>query len=173
MIQRRRIPGRFLLRNATAKLHFVVIAMFLVGCHRSSDSLEIQRLRDEVAALKAEAARSQQLPTASELFDLRAKCAELGEKILAKNVIGPALTHSQVSHYNPKTGRCFVELTVENADLDSPKTIIHRYLIDGHTEAMLASQTADGEKKFGMVFNTNISGFLEAGEYIDKMMNDE
>ena len=45
------------------------------ACERSNDS-EIQELREEVARLKA---ATQQLPTATELFDLRAKCAVMAE----------------------------------------------------------------------------------------------
>ena len=116
---------------------------------------------------------NQRQPMAKELFELRSKCAALGEKILENNIIGSTLTHSQVSHYDTKTGRCYVELTVQNADLSKPMTIFSRYLIDGQTEEQLAFQTIKDGKKSGMIFKKGIYGFDDAGEYIDKMMKDE
>lgn len=57
-------------------------------------------------------------PTATEVFNLRSKCAELGDKILENNVVGNALTQEVKSHYNPETNRCYVELDVHAANLD-------------------------------------------------------
>jgi hypothetical protein len=56
-------------------------------------------------------------PTATEIFNLRSKCAEFGEKIMNENIIGIALAQEQVSHYDPKSNRCYVELTVHTADM--------------------------------------------------------
>jgi hypothetical protein len=39
-------------------------------------------------------------PTATEIFDLRTKCAELSHKIMEKNVIGSALAQDVASHYD-------------------------------------------------------------------------
>src|SRR3990172_1063562 len=61
-----------------------------------------------------------QPPTATEVFRLRSECAKLGEKILENNTVGSAVTQSQVSHYDPQTNRCYVELTVQTADLGTP-----------------------------------------------------
>ena len=45
------------------------------------------------------------------MFRLRSECAKLGEKILAENPSGnDNFIDSQVSHYNPLTNRCYVEL---------------------------------------------------------------
>ena len=55
-------------------------------------------------------------PTGAEVFHLRSECAKFGEKIMDGNIIGPALYQDQVSHYNPKTNRCYVELDVQMAD---------------------------------------------------------
>jgi hypothetical protein len=78
------------------------------------------------------------VPSAAESFTLRSKCAELGEKILAGNIIGGALTQSQVSHYNPATNRCYVELDVHMADLDKFDEYNTRNVFDGQTGEMLA-----------------------------------
>lgn len=55
--------------------------------------------------------------TATEVFQLRLASAELGQAILANNFIGTALTQDQVSHYIPRTNRCYVELTVQTGDV--------------------------------------------------------
>jgi hypothetical protein len=53
-------------------------------------------------------------PTATEVFNLRTKCAELGDKILQLNAVDPPLTHDQTSHYDVKTNRCYIDLFVSN-----------------------------------------------------------
>ena len=55
----------------------------LVGARTTT--AKSQQLRVEGARLKA---AKQQLPTAPELFDLRTRCAEMGETILKENIIG-------------------------------------------------------------------------------------
>ena len=119
----------------------------------------------------AAVARRQQ-PSATELFSLRSKCAELGEKILTDNIIGVALSQSQLSHYDIDSGRCYVELTVQTADTTAPMTVFHRYLFDGQTHEMLASQSIEREKKSGIVYKQGIYGFDQTGEYIDKIMKE-
>ena len=77
-------------------------------------------------------------PTATEVFNLRSKCAELGEKILDGNIIGSALAQEHVSHYDPKTNRCYVELDVHMADLSKWDDYRSRNLYDGQTGEILA-----------------------------------
>ncbi len=69
-----------------------------------------------------------QLPTATEVFNLRSECAKLGEKLLHGAAGGAARTVSQVSNYRPWTNRCYVELTTEH-DVS---------LYDGQTGRLLA-----------------------------------
>jgi hypothetical protein len=147
-----------------------LICLFLTACGQKNESLEqrVTKLEKRLDTLM-----NQRQPTAKELFELRSKCVALGEKILKNNVVGSALTQSQVSHYDTKTGRCYVELTVQNADLSKPMTIYSRYLIDGQTEEQLAFTKIKDGKKSGMVFKKGIYGFDEAGEYIGEMMKDE
>jgi hypothetical protein len=123
--------------------------------------------------------RSFQLPTATEIFNLRSKCAALGEKILEETVVGTALYQSQVSHYEPQTNRCYVELTVQTAD-PSKLIYLHRVLYDGQTKEMLASAKIEKGTKSGIVFDrqhksgplTN-AGWDDASDYMDKMMADD
>ena len=127
---------------------------------------------------------SQQLPTASEVFHLRSECAEFGVKIFDKSLIGSALTQSQVSHYNPKTNRCYVELTIQTADYTKRPGIISGYLYDGQTGELLAYTKIEKErgltegpsekdKKTGIAFKKAGLDFEGVCAYIDERMNDE
>jgi len=123
--------------------------------------------------------RSYQLPTATEVFRLRSVCAELGEKILENNAIGPALTQDQVSHYDPRTNRCYVQLDVHTADLRE-QYLLHRYLFDGQTKEMLAAASIEKGKKWGMVYdkqhrtmNLENAGWDDTTTYIDAMMAED
>lgn len=149
-------------------LLLLALPTFFSACERSSDNSEIQALREEVARLKA---TKQQLPSATELFDLRAKCNAMGDALLKEQYFGNGLfTVSQVSRYDIKSGRCFVDLRSTGSGF-----FFHRKLYDGHTKALLADQShfQDGTKN-GVVFNdTAISGFDAVGEYITKMMIEE
>ena len=101
-----------------------------------------QKPSDESSALY-------KMPTASEVFDLRSKCAALGQKIMQDNIIGPALAQDVVTHYNPRTNRCYVKLEVYSAYLSTPrdKLIDDLYLFDGQTNEVLARASADGSQK--------------------------
>jgi hypothetical protein len=116
------------------------------------------------------------------VFNLRSKCAALGDRLLEETTIGIALTKSQVSHYEPRTNRCYVELTIQTADLSKPidQHYHHRVLYDGQTKEMLASAQIERGKKSGMVFDkqhraTSLAnaGWDDAGAYIDAMMADD
>ena len=124
-------------------------------------------------------------PTAREVFDLRSKCATLGEKILADNMIGPALTQEQVTHYNPQTNRCYVKLEVSSADPTTPrdKFIWSRNLFDGQTGQMLVRASAKGNGKSAYIFEGlegarpdligGLFNYDDAVTLIDKYMADD
>jgi hypothetical protein len=116
----------------------------------------------------------QQLPSATELFTLRSKCNEFGEKILEDNPVGSALYQTQRSRYDVKTGRCYVEVTVETADttISPDKRKYSRYLYDGLTKDLLANQSNE-RGGYGMVYGKGILGFDQTGEYIDKIMKED
>ncbi len=126
------------------------------------------------------AERAFQLPTATEIFQLRSACAILGQNILDDNVVGVALSESQVSHYDPSTNRCYVEVDVQTADLTKGLNYLHRVLYDGQTGEMLASAKLERGEKSGMVFDkqhnaTNLTnaGWDDASSYIDAKMADD
>jgi hypothetical protein len=101
------------------------------------------------ASTSSAAAQQQRTPTATEVFNLRSRCAALGERILEGNTIGSALTQSQVTHYEPRTNRCYVELTIQTADASKPidQHYHHRVLYDGQTKEMLAWALIERGKK--------------------------
>src|SRR5690348_10559664 len=87
------------------RLFALSVLLFFAGCQKSAAPIPL---------VEAPSSRS---PTATEVFNLRSQCAELGEKIMKNTVIGDALKKDQVSHYEPQTNRCYVQLTVWNPDL--------------------------------------------------------
>jgi hypothetical protein len=93
-------------------------------------------------------------PTATEVFDLRSKCAALGERILENNPIGSALAQEQISHYNPQTNRCYIRLDVHSADFATPedKFIREEFLYDGQTKELLAVASVRNGKQFGALY---------------------
>jgi len=117
-------------------------------------------------------------PTAKEIFELRSACADLGQKILDDDVHSPELYVEQVSHYNPSTNRCYVEVTSSYSGKE-----IRRYLYDGQTKEMLASTTWKGwGNRGGMVFDkqhpyspqrADDGGYDDADNYINTMMADD
>lgn len=115
------------------------------------------------------------LPTATEIFNLRSKCAELGDKILENNFVGRALTQEVKSHYNPETNRCYVELDVHAADLSKYEEYENsRYLFDGQTKDMLASSRQEKGVKSGSIYDPDdvTAGYDKANAMIDSRMAD-
>jgi hypothetical protein len=113
----------------------------------------------------------QQLPTATEVFRLRSACAEYGERILQENVIGRNLAQDVVSHYDPKSNRCYVELTVQDAALEG--TYLAMYLYDGQTKEQLAFAMKKNGKEFGTVFHGPQRTYEEVTDYVGTMMEDK
>jgi hypothetical protein len=118
-------------------------------------------------------------PTATEVFNLRSECAKLGEKLHEANIIGPALRDDALSHYDPNTNRCYIEITVHTADLNAENPYNATYLYDGQTGELLATLTNKKGQKSGMVYvvpppgRTDDNGFGFAGDYIRSKMDDD
>jgi hypothetical protein len=112
-------------------------------------------------------------PTATEVFNLRSKCAEFGDKIMSRNTIGSALAQDQVSHYDPKTNRCYVELDVHMADLSKWDDYRSRYLYDGQTGEMLAWATYKKGNKTAFVNDGPTLDYDAAVLKIDILMADD
>jgi hypothetical protein len=96
-----------------------------------------------------------QKPTVTEVFNLRTKCAELGDKILRLHPVGAPFTQDQTSHYDPKTNRCYVDLVATDY-----KDSVTETLFDGHSREMLVWI----ETKKGKVDGFYIQGSYENSE---------
>ncbi len=129
-------------RSATRTLPLVLLVLCLSSCEARKNSAD------------KETPSQNRAPTAAEVFDLRSKCAALGEKILNENVIGNALAQIQLTHYNPQTNRCYVRLEVSSttkAAVAQGKFTNDLYLFDGQTNEMLARAWVLGDQKVGYI----------------------
>jgi hypothetical protein len=150
------------------RLLAISVLLFFSGCQKSSAP---------VPPAEATTFRS---PTATEVFNLRPKCAELGEKILKNTVIGDGLKKDQLSHYEPKTNRCYVELTVWNDNPDKGGEYFRQDLLDGQTGQVLAAIHREKGVRSGDIsidpspLNGNPDElYLDASIFISKMMADD
>ena len=150
------------------RLFALSVLLIFSGCQKSSAP---------IPPVDAPAFRS---PTATEVFNLRSKCADLGEKILKTTVIGEALKKEQVSHYEPKTNRCYVQLTVWNPDLAKGEDYFQQYLLDGQNGQVLAAIHREKGTRSGEISidPSPLSGnpdelYVDASLFISKMMADD
>jgi hypothetical protein len=115
-----------------------------------------------------------QPPTATELFNLRSRCSELGNKFLDDFFVSRPLTKSITSHCDPRTNHCYGEVVTEN-----PNSSYHiRTLFDLQTEEGLAFAKTEKGKREGRISSrlTDMRddlGFSDANEYIDKLMQED
>jgi hypothetical protein len=144
------------------------VLLFFSGCKQSS------------APLSPVDVPSFRSPTATEVFDLRSKCAELSEKVLKNTVISNGLKKDQVSHYEPKTNRCYVQLTVWGGDLAKGSEYFQQSLFDGQTGQELAAIRREKGIRSGDIFidPSPLNGnpdelYLDASSFISKMMADD
>jgi hypothetical protein len=120
-------------------------------------------------------------PTATEAFNLRSRCAELGQKVLEDKIRGNnEAIISQASRYDPRTNRCYVDLIVRTVDPTRPPSLFHRFLFDGQTKEMLAEASIYNDNKRGQVLdkhhirkNSDNDGWDDAKQYIDQMMAED
>ena len=147
-----------------------LVSLATISCNQKGEDLEkrVSHLESKLDSIVTHRSAS-----ASEVFHLRSECADLGVKILNGNLVGIAVTQSQVSHYDPKSNRCYVELTVQSANLKAPTEYYATYLYDGQTGEMLAFAKMEKGAKSGLAFKKSISGFDDVTSYIADLMRDE
>ena len=150
------------------KLLVLSVLLFFSGCQKSSSP---------VPSADAPSFRS---PTATEVFNLRSQCAELGEKIMKNTVAGDDLKKDQLSHYEPKTNRCYVRLTVWNANLGKRDEYYQQYLFDGQTGQVLAAIRRENGVKSGDIYSdpspsqgNSDEMYVDASIFISQMMADD
>jgi hypothetical protein len=128
-----------------------------------------------------------QPPTATEVFNLRSKCQQLGEALDESTPYGANWRRDLTTNYNPRTNRCYVEMTDSN---DTTKEYLQN-LYDGQTKDLLAYTKTHGDAccrtgSVGMIFmDNNVDtlsdcktggdcGYDKVNEFIDaKMKRDD
>ena len=150
------------------RLFALAVLLFFSGCQESS------------APIPPVDTPSFRSPTATEIFNLRSRCAELGEKILKNTVIADALKKDQVSHYEPKTNRCYVQLTVWNANLTKGDEYFQQDLFDGQTGQVLAAIRREKGTRSGEIYidpyppaGNSDELYLDTSIFINKAMADD
>jgi hypothetical protein len=116
--------------------------------------------------------------TATELFNLRSRCAALGEKMLEETAVGSALTKSETTHFDARTNHCYVDYFVHDIENGRVARYQNRSLFDGQTGEILAFAKIEKGERVGMIFGRisdmrNDLGFSDANEYIDRMMKED
>lgn len=117
---------------------------------------------------------------ASEEFNLRGKCAALADDMAPTyGLVGVALTSQALSHYNPETNRCYVQIRVtKNFSYSYPSTPANYLSIavyDGQTKELLVSASQKGDASSGInwtaqAFNDRYVTFDKASAEIDRLM---
>jgi hypothetical protein len=82
----------------------------------------------------------------------------------------PDALQDRVSHYEPRNGHCYVELSVRTADITQWNV---RYLYDGQTKELLAVSGYENGKLFSNVFGSGRHLGESTDDYINKMMLDK
>jgi hypothetical protein len=99
---------------------------------------------------------------------------------MENTVAGEASKKDQVSHYEPKTNRCYVQLTIWNANLTNGEDNFEQSLVDGQTGQVLATIRREKGTKSGRIYvdpsplNGNSDElYLDASMFIREMMEDD
>ena len=105
--------------------------------------------------------------TASEVFNLRTKCAEMVDKqSQVLGLVGVALTSEVTSHYNPYTNRCYAEVVAtKNFSYDYkahpiPDNYRTTAVYDAQTKQQLVSAFEEGEKSFANDWTNKDSSYV-------------
>lgn len=139
----------FYRRNKVISIPIAIALVCFCGCQEKAEK------KQEVQAFR--------MPNAAELFDLETKCNAMGQKLMENNVIGSALTQSQLSHYNLADNRCYVLLHVSTADLRTPidQFISDSFLEDGQTDDILATRYCKGRACTADVADESLKGLIK------------
>ena len=138
-------------------LKYILALGLLAGCGSSGVAPPVA---------ETQSAAGQKSPTATEVFNLRQKCFELGEQMDKDMLHGPTAMQYAISNYSAKNNRCYVKLVTT-----SPGAWSMERLFDGQTKEELASAQL-GSKLFNRVGDAGAS-YEEAEAYINKLMERE
>jgi hypothetical protein len=121
--------------------------------------------------------RSTQLPSATEVFNLRGRCQQLGEKLNTSLSYRRNWSRQATTNYSVEANRCYVELY----DTNDTGNEHYRGLYDGQTTDLLAYARKD-RATVGMIFGNNSidtasdckdggdCGYAKANDFIDQKM---
>lgn len=128
---------------------------------------------------------SGKLPSATEAFNLRRKCAILGQELTEGLVIPRFLGRDGASNYNPNTNRCYVKVHTYTLDLSLPeeRREDNEFLYDGQTEEQVISILSTGGRHTAYIISDQLKNkyfhgelnppYREAESLIDKFMVDD
>src|SRR5262249_10944553 len=133
---------------------------------------------DDDQKVESVARGEQQKLTGTELFDLRTKCAAFAKKVLQDNYpdwMPGIMFRVSNSHYDSKSGRCFVELKVGNIPKDpSIEPESYHQLFDGQTgQALADARVYRNGTRTGVVNAKSIYDFIGTEYYIKKLMAED
>jgi hypothetical protein len=119
--------------------------------------------------------------SATEEFDLRSKCADLGDKMRpGYGIVGAALSSDVLTHYNPDTNRCYVQFTATKNFNYKSSSVPTNYrtvgIYDGQTREMLVFADQEGDKSYGTIYTAKSTDdqyttYDKASDEIDKLMH--
>jgi hypothetical protein len=130
---------------------------------------------------KAQPSPSRPRLSTTEEFNLRGKCAVLADEMAPSyGLVGPALTSEVLSHYNPETNRCYVQVKATKNFLfthpSTPENYLTIAVYDGQTKEMLVFADQEGDKSHGVIwtkqsFNDRYVTVDKASDEIDRLMH--
>jgi len=109
-------------RVLKAESLLAVVLVLLIGCQKPSGS-------------------QRPAPSATELFNLRTKCSELGDKLLTLTPVQTPFVHEQTSRFDLRENRCYVDVFVHKQGIREPSwdDYTTETVFDGQTREALAS----------------------------------
>jgi len=143
------------------KTPFILAALTLTGCAIAPTPVPV---REE---------RFQNLPTATEVFELRNKCVRLGDELSKVVPIHADANRTVTSNYVARTNRCYVVIE-DSLERSGDKWLDGASLYDGQTRDLLATTLMEPGNQSGTVWGEpSVRGYDDVHAYIEKRMKRE
>jgi hypothetical protein len=131
-----------------------------------------------------EESRAFKKPSATEIFNLRSKCADLGAKMLQDDGGGVEVLNNdpkrmvfvsreQTSYYNPNTNRCYVEMYSNKVSPKYDDMYSMRAVYDGQTGELLADTFTRQNNTISFVKDGKANDIEAAQAKMDSLMADD
>jgi hypothetical protein len=147
------------------KARIILAALVLTGCATPPTPVREERF--------------QNLPNATEVFELRNKCVRLGDDLSKTIPVRTNASRTVTSNYVARTNRCYVVLEDSPSNLETPgdSWFEHTNLYDGQTRDLLATtllRSGAPDKRSGTVYDEpSLRGYDDVHAYIEKRMKRE